>query len=74
MNPTPDPITRALIIDAATREAHWMLLSFVALAIALLFFLLWMRQVVDAIERWPADCLRARVARALRADTLRKYL
>jgi hypothetical protein len=81
MNPlTLSPETRALLAEsstrearilldeAATREASWMILFFVAISLAALFFLLFLRERLDRAE------LRATPAIQVEPQPQPKYL
>lgn len=77
MNPSTslplDPIARAQAIEAATADAHAAVLLIMAAAVAVMFFLLFARQLIEAgegvVQRLLASQRRYCVGRALREDT-----
>lgn len=68
MNPTLDPTTRALIIEASTREAHAWTFALVAAALAATFCLLWLASLRDRAQAGVAS------SHALTAESSPKYL
>ena len=73
MNPTLTPAARALIIEAATREAQAWTLAVAAAALAATFFALWLASLRPRSQARPTTS-RARASGGAEAEASSKYL